>query len=139
MSIDKTYLEWFRAASQIFHVGFGQLDELVKAGTALDADGNTPTVELHQLTKERPETWADVSSLVSISQITVVDDTDADGEVIMADGAVQFRIAADTVDDLPSGDEYSFFIMADRADDPTLQVATRVWVRVMPYPLTAAP
>jgi hypothetical protein len=133
---DKTYLEWYRAANQVFHVGFGTHSELLKGGTNLDEDGNTPTVELHELTVEHPETWVDVSSKVSISQIVVVDDTDEDGEVIMANGAVQFRLAADTGADLKSGDIYSFWVMADRADDPTLQVAARVWVRIMPYPLT---
>lgn len=137
--IEKTYLEWYRAANQVFHVGFGSMDELLKAGTHLDEDGDAPTVELHQLSKEYPETWTDVTSKVSISGVGVVDDVDDEGETIMENGAVQFRIAADTVDDLPSGDNFSFFVMADRADDPTLQVATRVWVRIMPYPLTAAP
>jgi hypothetical protein len=135
-TIDKTYLEWYRAATQVFHVGFGTQDELVRAASHLDEDGDTPTVELHQLSVEHPETWVDVTAKVSISQITVVDDTNEDGEVIMENGAVQFRLAADTGADLPSGDIYSFFVMADRADDPTLQVAARVWVRLMPYPLT---
>ena len=136
MGIEKTYLEWYRAANQIFHVGFGAMDELVKAGTHLDEDGDTPTVELHELVTERPEAWADISSKVSISQIGVVDDVGEDGDVVMESGAVQFRIAADTGADLVSGDIYSFFVMADRADDPTLQVATRVWVRVLPYPVS---
>jgi hypothetical protein len=128
MAIEKTYLEWFPAASQIFRIGFGAHDELIDAETHLDEDGNTPTVELHELTDEHPETWTDISSSVSISGIGVVDDDVNE----MVDGAVQFRLAADTDNDPTPGDKYSFFIMADRADDATLQVATRVWLRIMP-------
>lgn len=127
MAIDKTYLEWYPTATQIFRIGFGALDELVDADTALDADGNEPIVQLHKLNTERPETWTDISSDVTISQINVVDDTEND----MEDGAVEFRIEDDDNDPAP-GDIYSFFVMADRADDPSLQVATRVWLRIMP-------
>lgn len=128
MSIEKTYLEWYPAANQIFRIGFGLHDELIDAETHLDEDGNTPTVELHELTDEHPETWNDISSSVSISGIGVVDDDENE----MENGAVQFRLTADIDADPAPGDVYSFFIMADRADDPTLQVATRVWVRIMP-------
>jgi hypothetical protein len=127
MAIDKTYLEWYPAAKQVFKVGFGAMAELVAADTHLDEDGDTPTVEFHELTVERPETWVDKSSDVSIAGIGVVDDEVND----MENGAVQFTLA-DSVAPPSPGDTFSFFIMADRADDPTLQVATRVWVRVMP-------
>lgn len=131
--LEKTYLEWFPNATQLFHVGFGTHDELVKAATHLDEDGNTPTVTLHELTVERPETWdaPTTGDPVSISQITVVDDVDEDGTVIMEDGAVQFRMAKGATAPDP-GDIYSFYVQADRADDPALQVATRVWLRIMP-------
>lgn len=131
--VQKTYLEWYPNATQLFHVGFGEMDELVKASTNLDEDGATPTVTLEELVTERPETWGAVTTgdPVSISQITVVDDTDEDGTVIMTNGAVQFRVAKGAT--APNaGDIYSFYVQADRADDPTLQVATRVWVRIMP-------
>ena len=109
------------------------MDELVKASTNLDEDGATPTVNLQELTSERPETWGAVTTgdPVSIAQITVVDDVDEDGVVIMENGAVQFRISSGATAPNP-GDIYSFYVQADRADDPTLQVAARVWVRVMP-------
>jgi hypothetical protein len=65
---------------------------------------------------------------VSITNVGVVDDDENE----MENGAVQFRINADVDGDPAPGDGYSIFIMADRLDDPTLQVATRVWLHIMP-------
>jgi hypothetical protein len=127
MAIDKTYLEWYPAAKQVFKIGFGAMAELIAAETHLDEDGDTPVVQFHQLTVERPETWVDKSTDVTIGGIGVVDD-DVNG---MEFGAVQFTLS-DSAPPPSPGDTYSFFVMADRADDPSLQVATRVWVRVMP-------
>lgn len=131
--LKKTVLEWYPKAVQLMHVGFGQEDELIKAGTNLDEDGAAPTVTFEELLSERPETWGTPTSgdPPSISQIVVVDDVDDEGTVIMQNGAVQFRITKGTTAPNP-GDIYSFYVQADRADDPTLEVATRVWVRVMP-------
>lgn len=127
--IEKTYLEWYPAANQIFRVGFGAHDELIDAQTYLDPDGNTPTVQLHELVDEHPETWNNITSKVSISGIGVVDDDENE----MENGAIQFRVAEGaTPGDPTPGDVYSFFLVADRADDPTLQVAARAWVRIMP-------
>jgi len=131
--VRKTYLEWYPSATQLFHVGFGESDELIKAATHLDEDGAAPTVTFQELLVERPETWGaqTTGDPPTISQITVVDDVDEDGAVVMVDGAVQFRVAKGAT--APNaGDIYSFLVVADRADDPTLEVATRVWVRVMP-------
>lgn len=127
MTIEKTYLEWYPAANQIFRVGFGAMDELVAAETTLEP-GSSPTVELHKLATESPEAWTDITDKVTISGQEVVDDDENE----MTNGAVQFRVAADTDGDPAAGDIYSFFVMANRADDNTLQVATRVWVRIMP-------
>lgn len=127
MAIEKTYLEWYPAAKQIFRVGFGAMDELVDGGTHLDEDGADPTVLFHELTVERPETWVDKSSDVTIADIAVVEDAENGMEY----GAVQFTLADTTPPPTP-GDIFSIFIMANRADDVSLQVATRVWLRVMP-------
>ena len=127
MTLEKTYLEWYPAAKQVFRIGFGAMDELIDAATHLDEDGNAPTVEFHELTTEKPETWTDKSSDVTIGDIAVVDDVENE----MENGAVQFTLA-DSAPPPDPGDQFSVFVMADRADDPTLQVATRVWLRVMP-------
>lgn len=129
MTIEKTYLEWYPAAKMIFRIGFGATDELVDADTHLDEDGADPTIELHELTDEHPETWNDISSSVTIADIAVVDDDEND----MENGAVQFTLEEPgAAGDPAAGDIYSVFIMANRADDPGLQVATRVWLRIMP-------
>lgn len=125
--VSKTYLEWYKAAKQVFQIGFGAMSELVDAGTTLDPDG-VPTVELHKLISERPEEWEDISSTVTISDTVVVDDAENE----MVDGAVQFTLGVDGDDDPESGDIYSFFVMADRDDDNTLQATARVWLRIMP-------
>lgn len=127
MSIEKTYLEWYKPANQIFRIGFGAHEELIDAETTLDPDGNTPTVEVHELITEFPETWSKLDT-VTPSAIGVVDDPENE----MENGAVQFRLAADPDNDPPPGRTYSIFCMADREDDPTLQVATRVWLEIMP-------
>jgi hypothetical protein len=128
----KDFLEWQKEASQVFEIGFGVVEELVRAKTALQ-EPQTPIVKLQQLTDENPETWTDRSSEVAIENAGIVDDVDDEGDLILADGAVQFRITGETQAEEPeSGEDYSFLVIANRADDPTLQVSHRVWLHILP-------
>ncbi len=128
----RTYLEWFKEATQLFTVNFHESSELLAAQTTLDA-GATPVVKLEQLTSENPEVWTDVTADVSVQSIAVVDAVDEDGNVLMVDGAVQFYLVGEarTEDPLP-GDNYSFLVRCARADNPVLEVAGRAWLRIMP-------
>lgn len=128
----KTYLEWFKEASQVFNVQFHEMPEIVAAGTALDP-GTTPSVKLEELTGENPEVWTDVTTDVTLATPGVVDAVDDDGTVLLADGAVQFVISGEARTEAPlPGDKYSFLVKASRADDPTLEVSARAWLRIMP-------
>lgn len=129
----KRWLEWQKEAAQIFEIGFHAVEELIRADTALQ-EPQTPTVMLMELTVEKPETWTDRSADVTLSNVGVVDDTDDDGTtVLLADGAVQFTIETDPQGDPPiAGDIYSILVVANRADDPTLQVSDRIWLRILP-------
>lgn len=129
---DRTYLEWFKPATQLFTVNFHLTPELLAAQTTLEA-GSTPTVLLEELTTENPEAWTDRTSQVTISTPAVVDAVDENGNVLMENGAVQFSLTTEARTDPPlPADKYSFLVVANRADNPTLQVAGRAWLRIMP-------
>ncbi len=127
-----TRLQWQKEAAQLFEIGFGTVEELVRGKTALEKPG-TQTVLLMELTSERPEVWTDRTADVTISNIGIVDDLEDDGTLILADGAVQFTIESDPQGEAPvAGNIWSFLVVANRADDPTLQVSERVWVNILP-------
>lgn len=129
---DRTYLEWFKEATQEFRVNFHLTPELVAAGAALEA-GSTPTVKLEELADGLPERWVDRSSLVTIGTPEVVDALDEDGDVLLEDGAVLFTLAGASREEAPlPGDEYSVLVIANRGDTPANQVAARIWLRIMP-------
>ena len=128
----KTYLEWYKEATQLFTVNFHESPELGAAQTTLDP-GATPVVLLEQLTSENPEAWTDVTSQVTISTPAVVDAVDDEGTVLMENGAVQFALTGEARTDTPlPADNFSFLVRCARADDPTLEVAGRAWLRIMP-------
>lgn len=128
----KTYLEWYKEATQLFTVNFHKTPELLAARTTLQT-GGTPTVALEELTSENPETWTDRSADVTIAGVSIVDAVDEDGEVLMTDGAVQFYLTGEPRTEAPTpADNFSFLVIAPRNDDPTLEVAGRAWLRIMP-------
>jgi hypothetical protein len=116
----------------VFQVQFHEMPEIVAAGTALDP-GTQPVVKLEQLASENPESWTDVTTDITLATPGVVDAVDEDGNVLLANGAVQFVITGEVRTDPPlPGDNYSFLVKASRADDPTLEVSARAWLRIMP-------
>lgn len=129
------YLEWFKPARTEFTVKFHEMQELMEAQTTLDPD-TTPTVVLQSLVDEYPEEWDDaVDAEVTIGTPTVVDAVDAADPdcVLMENGAVRFTVEAETNDEAPApGTGYSFLIIASRADDRTIKVPMRRWLRIMP-------
>ena len=135
-SKEKTKLQWQKEASQIFEVGFGELTELIRAKTALE-NPQVPIVQLHELTTEFPETWTDRSGDVTFTNVGIVDDVellpDDTTKLILTDGAVQFTVETDPQGDPPlASGKWSFLVVANRADDNTLQVAERAWVDILP-------
>lgn len=129
-----TYLKWYKPASQVFAVSFEKQAELLAADTTLDPLG-TPVVELHRLVAELPETWEDITDEVVITSQEVIDAISPSNPdcVVMENGAVRFVLESEpnSEDPLP-GENYSLLVIANRLDSPSLQVAARVWLHIMP-------
>jgi hypothetical protein len=118
-------LEWDKEGTQTFKVDFA--DNLLSGVTLTGA----PTVKLQQKTSENPETWADRSTEITVSAITVVDGT-ASEKPGYSDGtssAVQFRIAAEAGAEPETGYDYRLLIEATRSDGTEEVSKTLLWIR----------
>lgn len=135
---ERDRFQWTPPANQVFQVDHSELDELPDGVGLEQPQTSAPMIRLEALVTENPEVWADVSASVTITYVGVVDELDPRDEsvVVLVDGGLQFRIEADVDGDPVPGEKFSIFTMANRADDVTLQVTSRTWLKIMPWVAT---